>query len=48
MGETHHTLLRHPQAIATMSPGDAAIIFTPDDTHHFLAEACIKVCTQSL
>lgn len=30
-------------ALKTMRPGDAAIIFTPDDTHHFLAEACIEV-----
>jgi hypothetical protein len=25
-----------------MSPGDAAIIFTPDDTHAFLASACLQ------
>jgi D-galacturonate reductase len=31
-----------PKALATMSPGDAAIIFTPDDSHHFLASACLK------
>lgn len=31
-----------PQALATMSPGDVAIIFTPDDSHYAIASACIK------
>lgn len=30
-----------PQAIASMKPGDVAIIFTPDDTHYDLSAACI-------
>jgi hypothetical protein len=29
------------QALATMSPGDAAIIFTPDDSHYGIAAACV-------
>lgn len=31
-----------PQAIASMKPGDVAIIFTPDDSHFSLAAACIN------
>jgi hypothetical protein len=30
------------QAIATMQPGDVAIVFTPDDTHLEIATACIQ------
>ena len=30
------------QAIATMQPGDVAIIFTPDDTHFEITSACIR------
>lgn len=30
------------QAIASMKPGDVAIIFTPDDTHYSIASAAIK------
>ncbi|KAL7551187.1 hypothetical protein ACHAWF_014383 [Thalassiosira exigua] len=29
-------------AASTFSPGDVAIIFTPDDTHHDIAMACIE------
>jgi predicted dehydrogenase len=36
------TLCRYKDAIATFSPGDLAIIFTPDDTHFDIAVACIE------
>lgn len=35
-------MLRVCQAIASMKPGDVAIIFTPDDSHYSLAAACIN------
>lgn len=36
----HHQLL--PQAISSMSKGDVAIVFTPDDTHFTIVSACIQ------
>lgn len=30
------------RALDTLSPADVAIIFTPDDTHHQLATACVR------
>lgn len=33
----------YKQAISTMSPGDIAFIFTPDDTHYTIASACIAI-----
>ncbi|KIY97761.1 hypothetical protein MNEG_10200, partial [Monoraphidium neglectum] len=35
-------------ALATMSPGDAAIIFTPDDTHFAIASACVRAGLHTL
>lgn len=35
-------MLSSCQAIASMKPGDIAIIFTPDDSHFSLAAACIN------
>jgi hypothetical protein len=37
-----------PQALATMSPGDTAIIFTPDDTHFTIAAACVAAGLHTL
>jgi hypothetical protein len=31
-----------------MSPGDAAIIFTPDDTHFAIASACVRAGLHTL
>ncbi|KAI8475160.1 MAG: hypothetical protein J3K34DRAFT_405520 [Monoraphidium minutum] len=35
-------------ALATMSPGDAAIIFTPDDSHYAIAAACVAAGLHTL
>ncbi|GBF95493.1 D-galacturonic acid reductase [Raphidocelis subcapitata] len=38
----------YKKALATMSPGDAAIIFTPDDSHFQIAAACLAAGLHTL
>jgi len=32
----------YKEAVKSMSPGDLAVIFTPDDTHYDIAKACLE------